>query len=108
MVLVCISTMGFPGGSSDKESPANVDLIPESEDSLENGNNSSVSCLKNPWTTGPSGLQSMGVAKVSHNLAAKQQQYQYHYCPHQNLHSHPKENGSKTIILHPSFGHVHI
>ena len=51
-------------------------LISGSGISLEvgNGNPLQYSCLENPWTEEPGGLQSMESQKVGHDLAAKQQQ----------------------------------
>ena len=59
---------GFPGGSVDKESASNAGdagdtgLIPGSGRSSGGGHGNSLwySCLENPWTEKPDGLQSMG------------------------------------------------
>ena len=55
--------LGFPGGSEVKESARNagdLGLIPESGRSPEEGNGNPLqySCLRNPWTEEPGGLQS--------------------------------------------------
>ena len=60
--------MGFPGGSDGKEfacSAGSPGLIPGSGRSPreENGYPLWYSCLENPWTEEPSGLQSMGVTR---------------------------------------------
>ena len=57
--------MGFPGGSVVKDPPANAgdaDLILESGRSPGEGDGNPLqySCLENPWTEEPGGLQSMG------------------------------------------------
>ena len=39
-----------------------------------NGNSLQYSCLGNPWTEEPGGLQSMGLQRVDHDLVTKQQQ----------------------------------
>ena len=56
--------LGFPGGSLVKNSPANagdVGLIPGSGRSPGEGNGNPLqySCLENPWTEEPGGLQSV-------------------------------------------------
>ena len=40
----------------------------------ENGNPLQYSCLGNPWTEGPSELQSMELQRGEHNLVTDQQQ----------------------------------
>ena len=60
---------GFPHGSAGKESTSNAgDLgsTPGSGRSSGEGNGYPLqySCLENPWTEEPSGLQSMGSQKV--------------------------------------------
>ena len=57
--------MGFPGGSVVKDPPANTgdaDLILESGRSPGEGDGNPLqySCLENPWTEEPGGLQSTG------------------------------------------------
>ena len=57
--------MGFPGGSDDKESACNAEdlgLIPGNGGSSGEGNGNQLqqSCLGNPWTEEPGGLQFMG------------------------------------------------
>ena len=49
-------------------------LIPESGRSPGGGNGNPLqySCLENPWTEEPSGLQSMGSQRVRHNQATEQ------------------------------------
>ena len=49
-----------------------------------NGNPLQYSCLGNPWTEEPGGLESTGSQRVSHDLATKQQQIACHhpYQPH--------------------------
>ena len=71
---------GFPGGSAVKNPPANtgdMGLIPGSGrfTGEGNGNLFRYSCLDRgmnslPWTEEPGGLQSMGLQRVAHNLAA--------------------------------------
>ena len=39
-----------------------------------NGNPLQYSCLGNPWTEEPGGLQSMGMRRVRHDLGTKEQQ----------------------------------
>ena len=63
---------GFPGGSDDKESACNVgDLgsIPGWGRSSGGGNGNPLlySCLENPWTGEPGGVQSMGSLRVRHD-----------------------------------------
>ena len=41
----------------------------------ENGNPLQYSCLGNPWTEGPGGLQSMELQRGEHNLVTDQQQH---------------------------------
>ena len=50
--------------------------IPELGRCLRGGNDNPLqySCLENPWTEEPGGLQSMGSQRVGHDLATKQQQ----------------------------------
>ena len=54
-----------------KNPPANAGnvrdsgLIPTQEDPLEEG--MTTSCLENPWTVEPGGLQSVGSKRVGHN-----------------------------------------
>ena len=63
--------MGFPRSSVGKESAGNagdVGLIPELGRSPGEGNGNPLqySCLENPWTEEPGGLQSMGL-QVRHD-----------------------------------------
>ena len=72
-------SLGFSGGSDGKESACNAgDLssIPESGKIPGEGNRNPLqySCLENPWTEEPGGLQSMGLQRVDHALVTKQQQ----------------------------------
>ena len=65
--------MGFHYGSADKESACNAgDLgsVPGWGRSLGEGNDYPLqySCLENPWTEEPGGLQSMGSQTVGHDL----------------------------------------
>ena len=48
------------------------------EDPLEKemATHASILAWEIPWTEEPGGLQSMGLQRVRHNLATKQQQYQ--------------------------------
>ena len=72
--------MGFPGGAAVKNLFANAGdsgdtgSIPGSERSPGggNGNPPQYSCLGNPMSREPSGLQSMGSHRVGHNLVTKQ------------------------------------
>ena len=64
--------MGFPGGSDSQEFACNagdLGLIPESGRSLGEGNGYPLqySCLENPWTEKPGGLQSVGSLRVRHD-----------------------------------------
>ena len=61
-----------------KNSPANArdaGLIPGwgRSPGEENGNPLQYSCLGNPMNRGAGGLQSMGLQRVRHNLATKQE-----------------------------------
>ena len=63
---------GFPGGSVVKNLPASVvalGLIPGSGIFPRRGNDNPLqhSCLGNPWTEEPGGLQSTGSQSVGHN-----------------------------------------
>ena len=66
--------MGLPGGSVVRRSPptnaGDMGSIPGE------GNDSPLqySCLENPWTEEPGGLQSMGLQRIGHDTATKQQQ----------------------------------
>ena len=67
-------TEGFPGGSDYKESSCNVGdpgLIPGLGRSPGEGNGNPLqySCLENPWTEEPDGLQSMEVTKSQIQLS---------------------------------------
>ena len=67
--------MGIPGGTRVQNLPANAGdvkdagSIPGSGRSPGEGNDNPLhySCLENPWTEEPSGLQSMGSQRVGHN-----------------------------------------
>ena len=67
--------MGFPGGASHREPPANAgDLRTQvqslgREDPLEEEmiTHSSFLAWRIPWTEEPGGLQSMGLQRVGHN-----------------------------------------
>ena len=68
--------MGFPGGSVIKNLPASAGstgVIPGSRRSPGEGHGNPLqySCLKNPWTEEPGGLQSLRSKRVGHDLAAK-------------------------------------
>ena len=72
--------MGFPGGSVVKNLPANAGVtgsIPGSGRSHGEGNGNPLqySCLGNPMDRGAWQAIVHRVAKVRHNLATKQQQY---------------------------------
>ena len=63
-----VEQYGFPGGSAEKNLPANAGdtgLIPESGRSLEKemATLSSILAWEIPWTEEPSELQSMGLQK---------------------------------------------
>ena len=69
-------TTGFLSGSAGKESACNVGdagSIPGSKRSPGEGNGSPLqnSCLGNPWTEEPGGLQSMGSQSVGYNLVTR-------------------------------------
>ena len=62
----------FPGGTVVKNLPANegdTDSIPGLGRSSGEGNGNPLqySCLENPWTEEPGGLQSMGSQRVGHD-----------------------------------------
>ena len=62
----------FPGGSVGKESACNAEsagLIPRLEGSPGEGHGNPLlySCLENPWTEEPGGLQSTGSQRVRHD-----------------------------------------
>ena len=70
--------MGFPGGSAVKESACQwkrFDLIPGlgRPSGGGNGNPLQYSCLGNPWTEEPGGLQFTRSQKNGHDLEIKQQ-----------------------------------
>ena len=74
---------GFPGGSVVKNLPAMQETWVQSlswEDPLEKETATYFSILawRIPWTEEPGGLSSIGLQRVWHNLATKQQQ-QYNY-----------------------------
>ena len=69
---------GFPGSSVSKESPPMQETRVQSlglEDPLEKemATHSSILAWEVPWTEEPGRLQSMGLQRVGHNLAIKQQ-----------------------------------
>ena len=67
---------GHLRGSVVKNLPANAgeaDSIPGLRRSLGEGNGNPL-VWEIPWTEKPGGLQSMGLQRVGHNLATKQQQ----------------------------------
>ena len=61
------------------------------EDPLENGmaTHSSSLAWRIPWAEEPGGLQSMGLQKVGHDLAAKQQQPSVYFGANDNLQNNP-------------------
>ena len=71
--------LGFPGGSVVKNLPAVQETRFQSlgwEDPLEKevATCSSILAWRIPWTEKPGGLQSMGLQRVGHDLATKEQQ----------------------------------
>ena len=63
---------GFPGSSDDKESACKAGdpgSIPGLGSFLGEGNGNPLqySCLENPWTEKPGGLQSMALERVRHD-----------------------------------------
>ena len=69
---ICTIYTSFPSGSDGKESTYDVGdlgLIPGLGRSPgeENGNQLWYSCLENPWTEKPGGLQTQGLQRVGHN-----------------------------------------
>ena len=60
----------FPGGSDGKASAYNVGSVPGLGRSLGEGNGNPLqySCLKNPWTEEPGGLEFMGLHRLRHSL----------------------------------------
>ena len=70
--------LGFPGSSEVKNTPANaggVDLIsgPGRSPGEGNGNSLQYSCLGNPMDSGDGRAAVLGLQRVRHNLATKQQ-----------------------------------
>ena len=70
---------GFPRWLSGKESTCNANtqvwfLSQEEHLEKEMATHSSVLAWKIPWTEEAGGLQSMGLQRIRHNLASKQQQ----------------------------------
>ena len=58
----------FPGGSVEKNPPANAgDLGSEGPLEEEMATHSSILAWEIPWTGEPGGLQSMGLQRVGHN-----------------------------------------
>ena len=73
-----LPSFGFPGNSNGRESTCssgNPDSLGQ-EAPLEKGvaAHSSILAWEMPWTEEPGGLPSMGVTRVGHDLATKQQQ----------------------------------
>ena len=73
------SILNVPGGSVVKNPPANAGdlgsiLMQGRYPGEINGNPLQYSCLGNPWTEEPGGLQSMGLQRAGHNIASEQQQ----------------------------------
>ena len=73
--------LGFPGGSAVKNPPAVQEIWLQSlgqEDPLEEevATNASILAWGISWTGEPGGLQSLGLQRVRHDLATKQQQQQ--------------------------------
>ena len=71
-----IYNRGFPSGSGSKVFACNagdLDLIPGLGRSPREGNGNSLqcSCLENPWTEEPGGLQLMGSQRVGHDWVTK-------------------------------------
>ena len=72
-----LSWVGFPGGTVAKNLPASAGSTGDTHSILGlgispevgNGNPLQYSCLENTWTEEPSGLQSMGLQRVSHDWA---------------------------------------
>ena len=74
-------SLAFPGGSVEKNSPANagdMGSIPGQEDPLEKemATHSSILAGKSQRQEEPGGLQSMGLQRAGHDLATKHQQQQ--------------------------------
>ena len=74
---IITSWLGFPGGSVVKNLPMQDSWVQflGREDPLEKemATHSNILAWEIPWTEGPRGLQSMGLQRVGHNLATKQQ-----------------------------------
>ena len=64
-----MNTWGFPGGASGKESAWDTGSVSGREDPLEEETttHSSILAWEIPWTEEPSGLQSMGSQRVTHD-----------------------------------------
>ena len=72
-----MSWLGLPGGSVVKNLPMQMwvqSLGWEGPLEKEMATHSNILVWEIPWTEGPGGLQSMGLQRVGHNLATKQQQ----------------------------------
>ena len=70
--ISCYMSIGFPCGSDGKESACNAGNLGSisglgRSPGGGNGNPLQYSCLKNPWTEKPGGLQSMGSHRVGHD-----------------------------------------
>ena len=67
---------GFPHGAVVKNVPANTVWSLGGEDPLEKemATHSSILAWRIPWTEEPGRLQSMGLQRIRHDLATKQQQ----------------------------------
>ena len=75
-LLLCMSHLGFPGGSLVKNRPAKQEtwvLSLGQEDPLEKemASHSSIVAWEIPWTDRPDMLYSMGLQRVGHDLATK-------------------------------------
>ena len=99
LLLLCV---GFSGGSVVKNSPANAGntgLIPGLKGPLEK-EMATFPAWEITWTDEPRGLQSMGLQRVRHDLATKQQQ-QLLYVRH--LIDFSKRPHDKGILLSPFY-----
>ena len=74
--IISLNLEGFPGGSIRKKLPVKIEtrgLGREEPLEKEMATHSSILAWEIPWLEEPGGLQPMGLQRVGHNLATKQQ-----------------------------------
>ena len=97
---------GFPGGSVARNPPANAGdtgdtlSIPGLGRSLRKGDGNPLpySCLRNPWTEEPGGLQSMGHKRVGHGCTHVLMRARTH--THTHTHTDTHSLFSSLPLLH--------